>query len=155
VVNGAQTIASAAMFVENNPASTIQGARVSITLIQADSDGEFGKSVTRARNHQNPVLLANFVALHDEQERLRRDLAHLGIHYAYKAGIPEGISHDNWIRADEATHALALFHADPRYAVWLKKEPATLLDTFDDGIDLVRKPILSTIRTAFTLESGR
>lgn len=129
VINGAQTIASSAKFVADNPVKSIDAARVMITVIQADGEGEFGKSVTRARNHQNPVLLANFVALEDEQERLRRDLAHLDINYAYKAGASDGVLQDDKIRADEAIHALALFHHDPRYAVWLKKEPATLLDT--------------------------
>jgi hypothetical protein len=129
VVNGAQTIASSAKFVADNPAADIEGARVAITLIQADGDKEFGKSVTKARNHQNTVLMANFVALEDEQERLRRELAHLGVQYAYKAGAADGVPVENLIRADEAAHALALFHRDPRYVVWLKKEPATLLDT--------------------------
>ena len=129
VVNGAQTIASSAKFFEENPTANLASARVSITLIKADADGEFGKSVTRARNHQNPVLLSNFVALHDEQERLRRDLAHLGIHYAYKAEAADGTAAPDRIRVDEAAQALALFHEDPRYVVWLKKEFPRLLDT--------------------------
>ena len=129
VVNGAQTIASSARFAEDNPSVSLAGARVSITLIKADADGEFGKSVTRARNHQNPVLLADFVALHDEQERLRRDLAHLGIHYAYKAEASDGVGGADRIRVEEAALALALFHEDPRYVVWLKKEFPRLLDT--------------------------
>src|SRR5207245_1949221 len=79
VINGAQTIASSARFLEDHPTAKLDNARVSITLIQADADTEFGKAVTRARNHQNPIYWADFVALHDEQERLRRDLAHLGI----------------------------------------------------------------------------
>jgi hypothetical protein len=129
VVNGAQTIASSAKFLADNPDANLEAARVSITLIKADADGDFGKSVTRARNHQNPVLLTNFVALHDEQERLRRDLAHLGIHYAYKAEAADGTAAPDRIRVDEAAQALALFHEDPRYVVWLKKEFPRLLDT--------------------------
>ena len=121
VVNGAQTIASSAKFVADNPAVDIECARVAITLIQADGDKEFGKSVTRARNHQNAVVLSNFVALEDEQERLRRELAHLEIQYAYKAGAADGVPVESLIRADEAAYALALFHRDPRYVVWLKK----------------------------------
>lgn len=150
VVNGAQTIASSAKFAADNPTANIEDARVSITLIQADSDGEFGKSVTRARNHQNPVLLANFVALHDEQERLRRDLAHLDIHYAYKEGIGDGLSDANCIRADEAIYALALFHSDPRYVVWLKKEPSSLLDTSSDRY----KALFTSSLTAYQLANA-
>ena len=129
VINGAQTIASTAKFVADNKDSDITDARVFLTLIKADADAEFGKSVTRARNHQNPVLLANFAALDEEQERLRRDLAHLGIHYAYKAEAADGVYDDNHIRIDEAAQALAMLQPDPRFVVWLKKEPAQLLDT--------------------------
>lgn len=131
VINGAQTIASSAKFVADNPGADISSAKVSITLIKADADGEFGKQVTRARNHQNPVHFSNFAALDDEQERLRKDLAHLGLQYAYKAD--SDISGDpKRIRIDEAAQALALLHPDPRFAIWLKKEPALLLDTTSD-----------------------
>ena len=127
VINGAQTIASAAHLVENNNAD-IADAKVFINLIKASSDGAFGKSVTYARNHQNPVTLLHFVALDDEQERLRRELAYLGIHYAYKAEASDNKSDPMRIGVDEAAQALALFHPDPRFVVWLKKEPSRLLD---------------------------
>jgi len=129
VINGAQTVASSARFVQENPNADISAARVMLTLIQADEDGNFGKAVTRARNHQNPVLLANFAALDDRQERLRCDAAILGIHYAYKAEGSDGINDINRIRIDEAAHALALTVSNPRYAVYPKKEPSRLLDT--------------------------
>jgi AIPR protein len=47
VINGAQTIAVAAHFMAENPEHDISGADVLITVIRADSDNEFGKSVTR------------------------------------------------------------------------------------------------------------
>ena len=150
VINGAQTIASSARFVESNPQRDISSARVLITLIKADGDGEFGKAVTRARNHQNPVLLANFAALDDEQERLRRDLALLGIHYAYKAEGPDGTHDPDRIRIDEAAHASALVQPDPRFAVWLGKEPAQLLDTERDPY----KAIFASKLTAFQLANA-
>jgi hypothetical protein len=147
VVNGAQTIASSAQFVGDNPKSDIGSAKVSLTLIQADADSDFGKSVTRARNHQNPVLFSNFVALHEEQERLRRDLAHLRIHYAFKAGVPDGNEIDRF-RADEAAHALALFHPDPRYVVWLKNEAPSLLDTSSQRYTGLFNPQLTAFQLA-------
>lgn len=128
VINGAQTIATAAKFAEDNETVDMTSAWVSLSLIKADSDGEFGKSVTRARNHQNPVSLSNFAALDEEQERLRRDLAHLQIHYAYKAGTPDGDVADYKISIEDAMQGLALLRPDPRFAVWLKKEPAQLLN---------------------------
>jgi hypothetical protein len=129
VINGAQTIASSSRFVEDNKGADISSASVMVTLIKSDSDANFSKAVTRARNHQNPVLLANFAALDDQQERLRRELAYLDIHYAYKAEGPDNATDPSRVRIDEAAQALALLQPDPRYVVWLKKEPAQLLDT--------------------------
>jgi hypothetical protein len=150
IINGAQTIASTAKFLADNKERDISGARVSLTLIKADADGEFGKSVTRARNHQNPVLLANFAALDDGQERLRRDLAYLGIHYAYKPEAADGVIDANRIRIDEAAQALAMLQPDPRYVVWLKKEPAQLLDT----TSFQYKALFSPTVTAFQLANA-
>jgi hypothetical protein len=150
IINGAQTIASSAKFLADNKDSDLSAAKVVFTLIKADADGEFGKSVTRARNHQNPVLLANFAALDDEQERLRRDLAYLGIHYAYKAEAADGVIDHTRIRIDEAAHALAMLQPDPRYVVWLKKEPAQLLDTTSDQY----KALFSSTLTAFQLANA-
>ena len=132
IINGAQTIASAARFLEDDHGADISKARVSLTLIKAAADGDFGKAVTRARNHQYPVFLANFVALDDEQERLRRELAYLGIRYVYKAEVMENKADALRIQIDEAAHALALFQPDPRFVVWLKKEPGRLLDSEAD-----------------------
>ena len=129
VINGAQTIASSASYVENHKSSDISSARVSLTIIKADSDGAFGKSVTRARNHQNQVQLWNFAALDDGQERLRRELAYFNIHYAYKAEAADAVRDPSRIGIAEAAQALAMLLDDPRYIVSLKKEPAILLDT--------------------------
>ena len=129
VINGVQTIASSARYAEEEKGAAISAAYVMITLIKSDTDEAFGKAVTRARNHQNPVLLANFAALDDQQERLRRELAYLDIHYAYKAEGPDNALDPKRIRIDEAAQALALLQPDPRYVAWLKKEPAQLLDT--------------------------
>lgn len=150
IINGAQTIASSAKFLADNKAKGISDARVSLTLIKADADGDFGKSVTRARNHQNPVLLANFAALDDEQERLRRDLAYLGIHYAYKAEAADGVNDNSRICIDEAAQALAMLQPDPRYVIWLKKEPAQLLDT----TSVQYKTLFASTVTAFQLANA-
>jgi len=150
VINGAQTIASSARFHADNKESDISNARVFLTLIQADADDAFGKSVTRARNHQNPILLANFAALDDEQERLRRDLANLGIHYVYKAEAADGVNDENRIRIDEAAQALAMLQVDPRFVVWLKKEPAQLLHT----ASVQYKALFSPNVTAFQLANA-
>ncbi|WP_336692556.1 AIPR family protein [Delftia acidovorans] len=124
IINGAQTVASAAEFVAQHPGSSIDDARVMLTLIKAPADGPFGKRVTKARNHQNPVHTANFASLDENQERLRQEIAHLGFYYHYR---PEAAaSGDKAITLDEALKALASQQNDPRYAVWLKSESARL-----------------------------
>lgn len=50
IINGAQTVASAAEFVRQHPGKNIDEAKVMFTLIKAPADGAFGKKVTRARN---------------------------------------------------------------------------------------------------------
>jgi hypothetical protein len=124
VINGAQTISSAAHAARSG--TDISQAKVLLTLIKADHDHDFAKRVTKARNHQNPVSLSDFAALHDDQERLRCEAACLKITYEYKAGVNDGTHDESRIRFDEAVTALALCHPDPRYAVWLKKAPEKL-----------------------------
>lgn len=125
IINGAQTVASAAEFVARNPGHGIANAKVMFTLIKAPADGAFGKRVTKARNHQNPVQAANFASLDETQERLRQEVAHLGFEYHYR---PEVLARANGrvITLEEALRALATLHDDPRYPVWLKSEPARL-----------------------------
>ncbi len=125
IINGAQTVASAAEFVARSPGHSIANAKVMFTLIKAPADGAFGKRVTKARNHQNPVQAANFASLDETQERLRQEAAHLGFEYHYR---PEVLARANGrvIRLEEALRALATLHDDPRYPVWLKSEPARL-----------------------------
>lgn len=124
IINGAQTVASAAEFVRQYPDKPIDDAKVMLTLIRAQADGAFGKQVTKARNHQNPVQTANFASLDENQERLRQEIAHLGFDYQYR---PEALATGpNAFTLDEALRALASQQNDPRYAVWLKTEPGRL-----------------------------
>ncbi|MCX8516581.1 MAG: AIPR family protein [Rhodoferax sp.] len=126
IINGAQTVASAAEFVRQHPGKSIDDAKVMFTLIKAPAEGAFGSRITKARNHQNPVQAANFASLDENQERLRQEIAHLGFDYHYR---PEALATGpTAITLDEALRALASQQDDPRYAVWLKSEPARLAD---------------------------
>ena len=150
IINGAQTVSSASQFAKDNPGIDISPAKVAITLISAGADLDFSKNITRSRNHQNNVDSANFLALDDQQERLRRELAVLGIQYSYKAERHDGVISHTKIKASEAVHALALFTQDPRYALWLKNEPSSMLDIFSE-----RYKILINERTsAFTIANA-
>ncbi len=127
IINGAQTVASAAELMQSDDPPDISKAKVLLTLIQSTSAGEFSPKVTRARNHQNPVSTANFASLDPQQERLRQELACFGINYHYR---PEAlvIPSDSNILLAEAITALAYLEPDPRYTVWLKASPAAIND---------------------------
>jgi hypothetical protein len=128
IINGAQTVASAAEFVAQHPGSNIDDAKVMLTLIKAP-DGMFSKRVTKARNHQNPVQIANFASLDENQERLRQEIAYFGFTYRYRQYRLDTLLIElKGISLDEALRALALQQDDPRYIVWLKSEPARLAD---------------------------
>lgn len=142
IINGAQTVASVAEFVRQHPGKSIDDAKVLLTLIKAPADGLFGKEVTKARNHQNPVQTANFASLDENQERLRQEIAHLDFDYHYR---PEAsATGTKAITLDEALRALALQQNDPRYAVWLKSEPARLANS--DSAEYHARYLLSRCR---------
>lgn len=129
VINGAQTIASCEHFIATRPHHDLSACRVLMTLIQVNPADAFGARVTRARNYQNPVLLAHFAALDDIQERLRRELAFDNINYRYRPESREMTLGVDSITIDEAAKAVAMFHPDPEMPVVLKKKPSSLLDT--------------------------
>jgi len=126
IINGAQTVASAAEFVSENSSSDIGDAKVMLTLVKAPTDSQFGKRVTKARNHQNPVQIANFASLDENQERLRQEIGYLGYTYHYR---PEAVvSGSNSITLDEGIRALALQQKDARYPAWIKTDFGRLSD---------------------------
>jgi hypothetical protein len=125
IINGAQTVASAAEFYRLNPRKSIDEAKVMLTLIKAPAEGAFGRKVTKARNHQNPVQAANFASLDETQERLRQEAAHRDFEYHYRPELAAEAG-AKAIKLEEALRALAVHQNDPRYAIWLKSDPARL-----------------------------
>lgn len=119
IINGAQTVASAADLLKQSNPPDISDARVMFTLIKANADGTFGPKVTKARNSQNAVQTANFAAQDPEQERLTQELLGLGITYHVR---PEAQAQPSTtsILLSEAVAALSWLAGDPRYPVWLK-----------------------------------
>lgn len=131
VVNGAQTISSAAQFIEQNPEADISSAQVMVTIINTGND-DFHKQVTKARNLQNPVDLSNFAALDDNQEKLRQEMALFGIDYQYRpqrqttTGIPV-------ITIENLAKALACLHNDVSFPARLKSEPSQFVDSSSES----------------------
>lgn len=122
IINGAQTIASAAEVLAEN--ST---AKVHLTIVNSAAGEAFGKAVTQARNSQNAVTASMFAGLDSRQEEIRRALSHFGLIYAYKS---EPRSDDaKVIRFDEVVAALALRSENPRNA-WRLAWKAEKLKSF-------------------------
>lgn len=132
IINGAQTVAAAAEVMKQAAPPDISKAKVLLTLIKADTQGLFGSRITKARNHQNPVSTANFASLDPEQERLRQELAYYQVAYHFR---PEAmaVSDAKNIHLQEAIVALACLQPDPRFAIWLKTNPASINDAESDN----------------------
>ncbi|WP_109079184.1 AIPR family protein [Aggregatibacter kilianii] len=125
IINGAQTVASSAEFVAENPDCNIDEAKVMFTLIHAPSQYHFGNEITKARNHQNPVQIANFASLDENQERLRQEISCLGYGYYYRPEANIAFS-GNSFGLQDAIHALSILENDPRFVVHLKADYSKL-----------------------------
>lgn len=125
VINGAQTISSAAEYVKKFPDDDIGDAKVLLTVIESNTNSDVGRAITKARNHQNPVASSNFIALDPVQEDIRRVLDFLNYSYHYRPeAMPSGAEQNSKvITMDTAMRALAIFSSDYRYPYWLKNEP--------------------------------
>lgn len=108
IVNGAQTagaIATAATAGEISP-----DAKVLITIIEINSaPDDIGERITRARNYQNTVKKADFAALDANQERLRRELASIGVSYFYRPSEEARIRRADACTFEEAALAISCF----------------------------------------------
>jgi len=106
IVNGAQTagaIATAALADEISP-----DAKVLMTIIEMGANADdIGLRITRARNHQNVVRGVDFAALDSNQERLRQELALVGITYYYRPSAEASARRDDAFTLEEAGVALA------------------------------------------------
>lgn len=135
VVNGAQTIASAAQFMDENPEVDISQAQVMVTIINTGNDA-FHKQVTKARNLQNPVDLASFAALDDTQERLRQEMKMFGVEYLYRPQQTAGTGIRS-INIDTLAKALACMHTDIRVPYQLKAEPSKFTNQESDEYQVI------------------
>lgn len=126
IVNGAQTIATAYDFYKENGGQISDDAKVLVTVIQADSVQEIGKKITQNRNNQNPVDLTDFVALDNQQERLRREIKYWGYEYFYRHTELSSIV--KAITVDDAMRSLAMLDKNSTYPIKLKNNAKLMLD---------------------------
>ncbi len=106
IVNGAQTagaIATAAVSGALSP-----DAKLLITIIEVGTPvDDISLRITRARNHQNVVRGVDFAALDPNQERLRQQLALVGITYYYRPSAEARTRREDAFTLEEAAVALA------------------------------------------------
>jgi hypothetical protein len=62
--------------------------------------------------------------------------------------VAQSVPSNYFIRAEEAIQALAIFNEDPRYAVWLKSEATSLLDTSSERYQRLFTPELTAFQLA-------
>ncbi|MGA2494161.1 MAG: AIPR family protein [Roseiarcus sp.] len=109
IVNGAQTAGS--ITTASMAAAISERAKLHITIIEVpDPQDDFAVRVTRARNHQNQVRGVDFAALDPNQERLRQELAAVGIRYHYRPSAEARVRSDDAFTLEEAALALACFN---------------------------------------------
>lgn len=106
IVNGAQTAGAIANAAAAGAISPDAKLMMTIIEIGANQD-DIGLRITRARNHQNVVRGVDFAALDPNQERLRQELAAVGITYHYRPSAEARIRHENAFTLEEAAIALA------------------------------------------------
>jgi len=133
VVNGAQTVGSIGRVAESHP-GLVESARVSVRFISLEQcpDG-FESAVTRANNTQNRIERRDFVALDQQQDRLRIELSlELEKTYAIKTGDPQPPPSEGCTVVD-ATIALACAES-AEFAAHAKREIGRLWE------DVSREP---------------
>ncbi len=109
IVNGAQTLGSAAQQVAQCETATLNGYAFIkiISLHGCADDREFAIRITQSTNFQNHVTARDFVALEEEQSAIAAGLAPSGITYHYKEADDTPSPDNNNFTLDEATSALA------------------------------------------------
>lgn len=106
IVNGAQTAGS--ITTASIAAAISEHAKLHITIIEVpDPADDFAVRVTRARNYQNQVRGVDFAALDPNQERIRQELAAVGIRYHYRPSAESRVRQDDAFTLEEAALALA------------------------------------------------
>ncbi|MGP4017584.1 AIPR family protein [Saccharopolyspora sp. 5N708] len=155
VVNGAQTVASIhrASKILGRP---IEDAQVWVRFISLEGcPANFGSEVTRATNTQNSVESRDFVALDDEQGRLRTELLlSLNKNYSIKRGESVPTPEDGCTVVD-ATVALACANRDPQYAVLAKSKVGSLWENRHSYYKSIFNPSVGPYRVWRCVETMR
>lgn len=127
VVNGAQTIGSIGKAFEKAPQKVSKAfAMIKIISLEGAPLG-FTDVVTVSTNRQNKVEEKDFLALDQNQNRIKIELASKGIQYAFRSG-ESVVSKLGGFDVTEAIVALACSASDVGNAVLAKRNIGLLLD---------------------------
>lgn len=128
IVNGAQTIGSIGAIYENatdEERETLENAEIFIRFIKCENE-PFGLRVTKATNTQNRVEVRDFVALDNEQERIRKEFKSLGRNYHYKRSAETFKPDENNYNLEEASVTLACANNDVDLVILVKQDISKL-----------------------------
>ena len=143
IVNGAQTVGAIATVGVNNP-SILSRIMVQVRFISLENcPDHFSYDVTRATNTQNRIERRDFVALDEEQERIRTELQLDSITYIYKSG-EKSPPQESGFDVNESTVALACSNQDISLAVQAKREIGKLWE------DITRDPYKKLFNASLT-----
>jgi hypothetical protein len=122
IVNGAQTAgAITAAFLKGTISAE---AKILITVIElGEENTALGMTITRARNYQTQVQGVNFAALDVNQERIRRELAAVGITYHYRPSEDSRTYRSDAFSLEEAALAIACFSFVPKASQLVAADP--------------------------------
>lgn len=106
IVNGAQTAGSISNAACEGNIS--EDAKLMVTVIETSGGSDnISTRITQARNYQNVVRGVDFAALDPQQERLRQELAVMGVRYHYRPSADASVRRSNAFTLQDAALALA------------------------------------------------
>ena len=125
IVNGAQTVGNIGKMYRSH-SDSIEKVWVSVKLISLENCPlDFGENVTRKTNTQNKIEKRDFVSLDYLQDKLKTELALLGVNYNIKRS-GDLVTDETSCTVDELMIAVACSLSNIDFAVMAKREVGLL-----------------------------
>lgn len=146
IVNGAQTVGSIGKTYKQYP-DAIEKIWVMVKLISLENcPPDFGENVTRKTNTQNKIEKRDFVSLDYLQDKLKTELALLGVNYHIKRSSDLEVDEMS-CTVDELMIAVACSLSNIDFAVMAKREVGLLWnDTKQEPYTLIINENLTAIK---------
>ena len=146
IVNGAQTVGNIGKMYKTYP-DAIEKVWITVKLISLENcPPDFGENVTRKTNTQNKIEKRDFVSLDYLQDKLKTELALLGVSYHIKRS-GELVTDELSCTVDELMVAVACSLSNVDFAVMAKREVGLLWnDTKQEPYTLIINENLTAIK---------